>query len=124
MTAFDAHLVQAFERGAIGYVLKPFNEARLYEIVERLKSRFQTGPSAILPNLDAAAKQSHTGPDDSDQLNMILRQLTAQIKPGAPHLQWIKASVGQTIRLIPIGDVFYFPSDENTHALCLKMVKC
>lgn len=78
----------------------------------------------VMTGLDAAAKQSHTGPDDSDQLNMILRQLTAQIKPGAPHLQWIKASVGQTVRLIPIGDVFYFPSDENTHALCLKMVKC
>ena len=95
MTAFDAHLVQAFERGAIGYVLKPFNEARLYEIVERLKSRFQTGPSAILPNLDAAAKQSHTKPDDANKLSMILRQLTAQIKSGATHLQWIKASVSQ-----------------------------
>jgi|GEM_PF-6175763 len=62
---------------------------------ERLKSCFQTGSPAILPNLDAAAKQSHTKPDDADKLSMILRQLTAQIKSGATHLQWIKASVSQ-----------------------------
>ncbi len=39
MTALDARAVQAFERGAIDCVLKPFNEARLHETVERLKSR-------------------------------------------------------------------------------------
>ncbi len=66
-----------------------------------------------MPNLDATAKQSYTEPDGSDKLSMILRQLTAQIKPGATHLQWRKASVGQTVRLIPIGDVFYFQSDKK-----------
>ena len=29
VTAFDQYAVEAFERGAIDYVLKPFNEERL-----------------------------------------------------------------------------------------------
>ena len=36
ITAFDEHAVEAFERGAIDYLLKPFNEARLFETVDRL----------------------------------------------------------------------------------------
>jgi two-component system LytT family response regulator len=38
VTAFDQHAIQAFEAGAIDYLLKPVNEARLQRAVERARS--------------------------------------------------------------------------------------
>ena len=38
VTAFDQHAIQAFEAGAIDYLLKPVSEARLEKAVERVKS--------------------------------------------------------------------------------------
>ena len=35
VTAFDQHAIQAFEAGAIDYLLKPVGEARLHKAVER-----------------------------------------------------------------------------------------
>lgn len=37
VTAFDQHAIQAFEAGAIDYLLKPVSEARLQKAVERAK---------------------------------------------------------------------------------------
>jgi len=38
VTAFDQHAIQAFEAGAIDYLLKPVSEARLQKAVERARS--------------------------------------------------------------------------------------
>jgi DNA-binding LytR/AlgR family response regulator len=41
VTAFDHYAVQAFEQGALDYLLKPVEPARLAETVARLKQRMQ-----------------------------------------------------------------------------------
>jgi len=98
VTAFDEYAVQAFERGAVDYVLKPFNEARLAATVERLQERL------------AEPAES----DDQGPLAAVLRQLSEKMQlPGGVFLRWIKASVGQTVRLIPVEDVLYFQSDDK-----------
>ncbi len=98
VTAFDEYAVEAFERGAIDYVLKPFNEARLAATVERLQER-----------LAEPAEDDGQGP-----LAAVLRQLSEKMQlPGGAFLRWIKASVGQTVRLIPVEDVLYFQSDDK-----------
>lgn len=38
VTAFDEHAIQAFEAGAVDYLLKPVSEARLQKAVERARS--------------------------------------------------------------------------------------
>ena len=38
VTAFDQHAIQAFEAGAVDYLLKPVNEARLHKAVERARN--------------------------------------------------------------------------------------
>ena len=38
VTAFDQHAIQAFEAGAVDYLLKPVSEARLHKAVERAKA--------------------------------------------------------------------------------------
>ncbi len=101
ITAFDQYAVEAFEHGAIDYVLKPFNNDRLMETIARLKDRL----------LHAGSSQQI---DPSIQtLDGVLKKLMDQLLPSSSFLQWIKASVGQTVRLIPVEDVLYFQSDEK-----------
>jgi DNA-binding LytR/AlgR family response regulator len=97
VTAYDQHAVEAFEQGAIDYVLKPFNEDRLTLTVERLKARLAS--PAANPTVDA-----------------LVQQLAERLGGGAPqssHLRWIKASVGPQVRLIPVEEVLFFQSDEK-----------
>ena len=93
VTAFDQYAVEAFERGAIDYVLKPFNEERLAVTIGRLKERLEAKP---VP-LDALVEQ-------------LAGRLGAK---GADHLRWIKASVGSNVRLIPVEEVLFFQSDDK-----------
>ena len=101
VTAFDQYAVDAFEQGAIDYVLKPFDEARLRETVGRLQDRLA---------MPAPAEQG----EGADPLDAILARLAARMAPaGRQYLQWIKASVGSTVRMIAIDDICYFQSDEK-----------
>ncbi len=101
VTAYDTYAVEAFERGAIDYVLKPFNEARLIATVERLQERLQ----------ETADAEDSEAPNP---LTTVLRQISEKMQlPGGAYLRWIKASVGQTVRLIPVEDVLYFQSDDK-----------
>jgi DNA-binding LytR/AlgR family response regulator len=93
VTAYDQYAVEAFERGAVDYVLKPFNEERLELAVGRLRERLGHRP----PSLDA-----------------LIEQLAGRLgAKGADHLRWIKASVGSNVRLIPVEEVLFFQSDEK-----------
>jgi DNA-binding LytR/AlgR family response regulator len=95
VTAYDQYAIQAFETGAVDYILKPATDDRLQVTIERLKGK-----------LEAPA----TPPTD---LNAVLSQITRQMNAGKPKLQWIKASVGSTLRMIPVADVLFFQSDEK-----------
>ncbi len=94
ITAYHQYAVDAFERGAIDYILKPASEARLAETVGRLKQRVaQPVPSA-------------------DALGVALAQVAQALgKPAIQRLKWIQASIGNQIRLIPIEQVLFFQSD-------------
>ena len=102
VTAYEQYAVQAFEQGAIDYVVKPFDEQRLADTVQRLRERLEA-PAA---------------PAEDDRLDAVIEQLAARLRqqgePGKRSwLQWIKASVGQSIRLIPVEQVHYLRSDEK-----------
>jgi DNA-binding LytR/AlgR family response regulator len=45
-TAFDQHAVEAFELGAVDYLLKPFSEKRVEQCLRRLLERFPPVPAA------------------------------------------------------------------------------
>ena len=93
VTAFDQHAVEAFERGAVDYVLKPFNDERLAVTVERLKERLERPPVSI---------------------DSLVEQLAGRLgaRP-ADRLRWVKASVGSSVRLIPVEEILFFQSDEK-----------
>ncbi len=96
VTAFSQYAVQAFEHGALDYLVKPLESARLADTVARLQERLRVAQQA--PDTGA-----------------LLEQLAAQLRRGAPApaLQWIRASVGQTIRLIAVDEIDYLRSDEK-----------
>jgi DNA-binding LytR/AlgR family response regulator len=110
ITAYDQYAVEAFERGAIDYVLKPAERERLAKTVERLKERLH--PS-----------ESGEEPADTEKLSALLQQLNQRLSeaPGAASpssakaqpLRWIQASIGQGLRLIPVDEILFFQSDEK-----------
>jgi DNA-binding LytR/AlgR family response regulator len=107
VTAYEQYAVQAFEQGALDYLVKPFDAQRLADTVQRLKLRLQSnrgGPA--MP--DAAALDALLA-----GLSNELRRRGSADAPATPYLQWIKASVGHSVRLIPVDQVIYLRSDEK-----------
>jgi DNA-binding LytR/AlgR family response regulator len=104
VTAYDQYAVEAFERGAVDYVLKPPEPERLKITVERLKERLAA------PNGAGATANANV----SDTVTAMLSQLAEKIAAPKPkYLQWIQASIGQDLRMIPVEEILFFRSDEK-----------
>jgi DNA-binding LytR/AlgR family response regulator len=101
VTAHEHYAVKAFEHGAIDYVVKPFDEARLADSVVRLRSRLAAPEPA---------------PRDFEA---ILERLAGELRArggeaaARKYLQWIRASVAQSVRLIPVEQVAFLRSDDK-----------
>jgi DNA-binding LytR/AlgR family response regulator len=94
-TAYDGHAVEAFDAGALDYLLKPVRADRLAQTVARLQQRLQ----------------AH---EDAPALDGLVERLAARMKPPeAARLRWISASVGDTIKMFSIDEVLFFQSDEK-----------
>lgn len=95
VTAFVEYAIQAFEQGALDYLVKPVEPARLAETVSRVQERIRLSQ----PAADTEA---------------LLRQLAQALNPAnGGKLRWVRASVGQTVRLIPVEDIDYLRADEK-----------
>jgi DNA-binding LytR/AlgR family response regulator len=96
VTAFDKYAVQAFAQGALDYLVKPVEPARLAETVSRLQERLR----ASQPALDPEA---------------LLQQLAQVLNPASapPTLRWVRASIGPTVRLIAVEDIDYLRAEEK-----------
>ncbi len=100
-TAYDSHAIEAFEAGAVDYLLKPIQADRLQQAVARLRERLASArPAATLDSLLAHLADN-------------FRQRDAQAQGGPERLRWISASVGDVIKLFGIDDVLFFQSDEK-----------
>ncbi|MBB4843080.1 DNA-binding LytR/AlgR family response regulator [Paucibacter oligotrophus] len=104
ITAYDQYAVEAFEQGVADYVLKPAERERLLLTVGRIKKRL------ALKQGDEVEQGGSTAP-----LQQLLHKLSAQLNPGAApsYLQWIQATVGSVLQMIPVEDVLFFISDEK-----------
>ncbi len=92
VTAFDDHAVQAFDQAAVDYLLKPVSDERLARCVERLKQRSEAAaPDALLARLQQ------------------LLAAPAKLEP----LRWLRAQVGQTVRMLAVDEVCYFQSADK-----------
>ena len=97
VTAYDQYAVQAFAQGALDYLVKPVEPARLAETVARLQERLRR----------RAAGAEHRG------AAAAARGAAAAARRAPAPLRWIRASVGQTLRLIPVDEIDFLRSDEK-----------
>ncbi len=90
ITAHERYAVQAFDEGAVGYLLKPLDPARMARTLVRLKERL-THPPADLAGLAA------------------LTSTAASVEP----LRWITVQLGRELQLIAVDEVVYFRADNK-----------
>jgi DNA-binding LytR/AlgR family response regulator len=107
-TAYDQYAIDAFERGALDYLLKPVTAERLAATCARLRQRLSMQPSH--PSATAPLK------DDIGERLAQLAALVERAAPGRPaggYLRWIQAQVGTSLRMISTREVLFFQSDEK-----------
>lgn len=97
VTAYDQYAIDAFEQGAVDYLLKPVARDRLQATVQRLQARVAAGRS------------------DPATLDALLQHLARRpAEPeAAPPLAWITANSGRETRLIMLDEVAYFRADSK-----------
>ncbi len=93
VTAYDDHALAAFDAGAVDYVLKPVDDARLAQTLARLKARVQAQAPATASDTTA------------------LQRLLASLPQARPAPRPIQASLGREVQLIPPEEVLYFEAD-------------
>jgi DNA-binding LytR/AlgR family response regulator len=94
ITAYAEHAVRAFEKGAVDYLLKPVSPERLQTTIERVRARLADGARADLTRI---LEQLHGQTDESQ----------------APATRWVSASVGNTVKMIPIDEIVFFQSRDK-----------
>ncbi len=101
ITAHNKYAVDAFESEALDYVLKPVMDERLQKTVKRLKERLASPRSA--PDIAA-----------------VIEKVASALEKSPRHLQWIKAQHKDSVRLIPVTDVYYFRATDKYTAVRTK----
>lgn len=94
VTAYDEFAVQAFEREAVDYLLKPVSDERLAQTVDRLRRE------GAAPRTDE-----------------LLARLQALLAPASSRLSWVRAAVGSEVRLVAVAEVCYFQAADKYTAV-------
>ena len=91
VTAHDQYAIDAFERAAMDYLLKPVSDERLRKTVERLRRSHAPAPAALSE----------------------LQSLIKQLRPAQTYLHWLQVSVRDEVTLLPVTEVDLFQSADK-----------
>ena len=94
VTAYDEYAVEAFEKEAVDYLLKPVSRERLERTVKRLKEDLETGKAV-----------------PAEILNRLMVLFSGE--EASQRLQYLRVQQGDAVRLIPVDDVIYFKAEDK-----------
>ena len=97
VTAYDQYAVEAFEREAVDYLVKPVSRERLMQTIQRLKNHLDVSPA---PPAGLTAVVEH-----------VLASLNT--KKAGDFLHWIRVQIKDSVRLIPVREVDYFQAKDK-----------
>jgi DNA-binding LytR/AlgR family response regulator len=92
ITAFDSFALQAFEQGALDYVLKPISSDRIRLTVERLQRRLREPPA---------------------DLRGLTDLLKSAIQEGPQFLKWLTVPKGRELHVVAVADISYLRADNK-----------
>ncbi len=92
-TAFDQYAVKAFDVHAVDYVLKPFNQERLFTALDRATTRIKSGK-----------------PDD---LHLKLAAMLEDLRAGASQPERLPIKSGGKVTFISLKDIDWIGSADN-----------
>lgn len=95
VTAYDEYAIEAFEKQAVDYLLKPVTAERLARTVDRLQN--------------ALENENKLSGHIIDELLSRLGRATSP----SQYLQWLKAGKGDGVRLIGVDEVCYFQAADK-----------
>lgn len=130
VTAYDQHAIEAFDSAAVDYLLKPVSTERLARCVARLQARLEPGPAAaeaggelralmkalsgLLPAAAGALSGAATAAPGASG------SATPAPAPGMAPLRFIRASLGDVIRQIPVDEVLYLEAQDKYVAVVTR----
>ena len=111
-TAFDQYAVRAFDVNAIDYLLKPFDQERVMQALDRLRQRFQDSPEFGGSNKDRPT----ISPDESTgtRIEALLKLMEQQQASSRPQSGKIVVQAQSRLLLIDQKDICYAAIDEGT----------
>ncbi|HEY9025740.1 MAG TPA: LytTR family DNA-binding domain-containing protein [Burkholderiaceae bacterium] len=108
VTAYDEYALRAFEQRAIDYLVKPLEDERLRETVERLQQRSAmgtvTGTAAPLTAEAIDALRAAL----AVSVEQALRRWPSASQPSPEPMSWVRVSRGSEFRLVPVDEIACF----------------
>ena len=97
VSAYDQYAIEAFEREAVDYLLKPVSKERLVDTVRRIR---RNPGSSAQPSAELA-----------EAVERALANLSG--KGSSSFLQWIRTQQKDIVRLISVEEIDYFKAEEK-----------
>lgn len=115
VTAYDHHAVQAFERGAVDYLLKPVTRDRLVATVGRLQKALENDQvRTAAPAVSASGVGMDSGSDPNSDTRLMVRAILRDLAKEEPSgLQWLRIGGRGEVRLVHVEDVICFRSEQK-----------
>lgn len=94
VTAYDQYAVQAFEKRAIDYLVKPFSKRRFEDAVSRVRERIEGPDSSDLKERMARLLRTVAGP----KTHLVVKTSTHSVLLQTIRIEWLEAE-GDYVRI-------------------------
>ena len=97
VTAYDQYAVKAFELAAQDYLMKPFDDERFEQAMERARKTIRLEPKEAL----------------TDRLETLLKTLDKPTAPPPAYIERIAVDIQGQLRIVPIDKIDYITASGN-----------